>query len=103
MLKYVHKDGEVKAYTARPLQPWEEPEEVPLSQDQIDAFLENHAKEERERIRALRAERFGAETDALHWDALDLEKSGQDAAQAWSDWIAAKQEIRESLPYPEGN
>ncbi len=101
MLKYVYKDGAVKAYVNRPLQPWEEPEEVQLTQDQIDAFLATHAKEERDRIRALRAERFGAETDALHWDALDLEKSGQDATQAWSDWIAAKQAIRYSLPYPE--
>jgi hypothetical protein len=101
MLKYVYKDGAVGAYVNRPLQPWEEPEEVQPTQEQIDAFLENRAREERERIRALRAERFSAETDALHWDALDLEKSGQDATQAWNDWIAAKQAIRESLPYPE--
>lgn len=103
MLKYVFKDGTVKAYANHPLHPWEEPEEVRLSREQVDAFLANRTVEEHERIRRLREERFGRETDALHWKALELEKSGEDATSAWNDWLAAKRAIREVLPYPEGS
>lgn len=100
MLKYVYTDGVLKAYSIHPLHPWEEPEEVQPTQDQIETFLANHLELERGRIRALREERFRDETDRLHWDALDLEKAGEDASQAWTAWLAAKQAIREALPYP---
>lgn len=103
MLKYVYNDGLLIAYANHPLQPWDELEEVPLSQEQIDEFLANYNEQERHRIRALREERFRVETDPLHWNALDLEKAGEDATQAWADWLAAKEAIRDALPYPEGN
>jgi len=60
-------------------------------------------------VRAKRAERYKAETDALFlkaWENATLTKNGdyyvpQVPAASWDEWTTKKNTIRTELPYPE--
>jgi hypothetical protein len=93
-------DGVPRA-VVHPVNPWDKIEYFDLPKEEAIAWLAQQREAEITRIKAEREARFQSETDDLHWQALELEKSGQDSSAAWKEWITAKEEIRKELPYPE--